>query len=90
MGTGEDRHRYRIMGLVEKGIDEMTFEDVRSKVQGLPDTAMVQVPGALKEETKKKLSRKSPDEVAVIVTAAIDEINRGSILPLDTLIKQKL
>ena len=66
----------------------MTFEELWSKVQGLPDSAMVQVPGALKEETKKKLSRKSPEEVAAIVTAAIEEVNHGSVLPLDILIKK--
>lgn len=68
----------------------MTFEDVWAKVQGLPDTEKVQVPGALKEETKRRLSRKSPEEVAVIVTEGIDEINHGSVKPLDTLIKRRL
>ena len=68
----------------------MSFDDMWREVRGLPDTAMVQVPGVLKDETKKKLSRKSPEEVAVIVTAAIEEINHGSVLPLDTLIKKKL
>ena len=68
----------------------MTFEEMWLKVQGLPDTAMVQVPGILKEETKKRLSRKSPEEVAVIVTAAIEEVNHGSVTPVDTLIKQRL
>ena len=68
----------------------MTFEELWSKVQGLPDTAMVQVPGVLKEETKKRLCRKSPEEVAVIVTEAIEEVNHGSVLPLDELIKSRL
>ena len=68
----------------------MTFEELWSKVQGLSDTAKLQIPGALKEETKKRLCRKSPEEVAVIVTAAIDEINHGSVVPLDELIKSRL
>lgn len=68
----------------------MTFEDVWREVKGLPDTAMVQVPGTLKEETKKKLVMHTPEEVAVIVTAAIDEINHGSVKPLDTLIQSRL
>ena len=68
----------------------MTFEEMWSKVQGLPDTAMVQVPGALKEETKKRLCRRSPEEVAVIVVAAIEEVNSGSIAPLDVLINKRL
>lgn len=68
----------------------MTFEDVWREVKGLPDTALAQVPRALKEDTKRKLSRMSSEEVAVIVTTAIDEINHGSVTPLDTLIKQRL
>ena len=68
----------------------MTFEEMWSKVQGLRDTAMVQVPGALKEETKKRLCRSSPEEVAVIVVAAIEEVNSGSIAPLDVLINKRL
>ena len=52
--------------------------------------AKSQVPGALKEETKMKLSQKSPDEVAVIVAGAIDGVNNGSVVPLDTLIKKRL
>ena len=68
----------------------MTFDDVWREVKGLPDTAMVQVPGALKEDTKRKLSWKSPEEVVVIVTAAIDEINHGSVKPLDELIRKRL
>lgn len=68
----------------------MTFEELWSKVQDLPDTAMVQVPGTLKEETKKKLSRKSPEQIKEIVEAAIEEVNHGSVEPLDTLIRNRL
>lgn len=68
----------------------MTFDDMWKQVRDLPDTAMVQVPDTLKEDTKRKLSRKSPDEVTAIVQSAIDEVNRGSIEPLDTLIKRQL
>jgi RNA-splicing ligase RtcB len=68
----------------------MTFEEIWKQVKGLSDTAMAQVPGALKEDTRRKLSRKSPDEVAAIVQSAIDEVNGGSIEPLDILIKRQL
>ena len=44
----------------------------------------------LKVSTKKKLERKTPEEVAAIVAAAIDEINHGSITPLDELINSRL
>ena len=68
----------------------MTFEEIWRAVKGLPDTAMIQVPVALSSETKKRLVEHTPEEVAKLVIEAIDEINHGSIAPLDTLIKQKL
>lgn len=68
----------------------MTFDELWAQVKGLPETAMIQVPLVLKVSTKKKLERKTPEEVAAIVTAAIDEINHGSITPIDELINSRL
>ena len=68
----------------------MTFEDVWEQVRGLLDAAKLQVPAALKADTKKRLSRKSPEQMREIVEAAIEEVNHGSVLPLDTLIKKRL
>ena len=68
----------------------MTFEEVWAKVEGLPETAKLQVPGILKDKTKLKLSRRSSDEIKRIVEAAIDEVNRGSVDPLDMLIRKRL
>ena len=52
--------------------------------------AMGEVPRALKEETKKRLCRKSPEKIKEIVEAAIEEVNRGSIVPLDELVQKRL
>lgn len=68
----------------------MTFEELWMQVKGLPDTAKIQVPGALTTSTKKKLAKKTPEEVAIIVADAIEEINRGSVEPLDILIRKKI
>lgn len=68
----------------------MTFEELWEKVSGLPDTAKMQVPGALTEGTKRKLCKHSPEEVSKIVAAAIEEVNRGSVKPLDELIRQRI
>ena len=68
----------------------MSFDELWAQVKGLPETAMVQVPLVLTASTKKKLERKTPEEVAAIVTAAIDEINHGSATPLDKLIDRRL
>ena len=68
----------------------MTFDELWARVRGLPDTAMVQVPGVLSESTKKKLEKRSPEEIGKIVADAIEKVNRGSIEPLDILIKRRL
>ena len=68
----------------------MTFEDVWREVQALLDTAKLQIPGVLKDETKKRLSRRSPEKIKEIVEAAIEEVNHGSIVPLDELVKKRL
>jgi len=68
----------------------MTFDDLWREVQGLPEMAKIQVPDVLSELTKMKLMRKAPEEVSRIVAQAIEEVNNGSVEPLDTLIKNRL
>ena len=68
----------------------MTFDELWEQVSGLPDTAKMQVPGALSESTKRKLCTRSPEEVAAVVAEAIEEVNRGSIKPLDELIRKRI
>ncbi len=68
----------------------MAFEDVWKQVNGLPETAKLQVPGVLSAATKKKLSRRMPEDVSEIVLAAIEEVNHGSVESLDTLIRKRL
>lgn len=68
----------------------MSFEDVWGQVQGLPDTVIAQVPRVLSEATKSKLARKTPEEVSRIVAQAIEEVNRGSVKPLDELIRERI
>ena len=68
----------------------MTFEDVWKQVEGLPDTAKMQVQNTLSAATKKKLAKMTPEDVSKVVFEAIEEVNRGSIKPLDELIKKRL
>lgn len=68
----------------------MTFEELWRQVKGLPDTAKLQVPGVLSQDTKRKLGKRSPAEIKEIVEQAINEVNHGSITPLDELIKRRL
>ena len=68
----------------------MTFDELWVRVQGLPDTAKLQVPNVLSESTKKKLAKKTPEEVTEIVQQAIAEVNHGSVKPLDELIRNRI
>ena len=68
----------------------MTFDEVWVQIQGLPETAKLQIPGLLSEKTKWKLGMKNPAEVAAIVTEAIEDINHGSVERLDELINKKI
>lgn len=68
----------------------MMFDDLRREVEGLPETAKIQVSGVLSENMKRKLCKHSPEEISRIVLAAIEEVNNGSVEPLDRLIKKRL
>ena len=68
----------------------MKFDELWQQVNDLPNMAKIQIPGILTPSTKKKLSRLTPEEITRVVAAAIDEVNRGSIEPLDKLIRKRL
>lgn len=71
----------------------MKFEDYWQEVgkeNKLPDTAIMQIPDVLSNDTKQWLMRLSPIQTAEIITAAVDEINKGSIETLDALVNKKL
>lgn len=68
----------------------MTFDELWKQVKGLPDAAIMQVPNILSPDTKNKLVQKSPEEIGSIVSAAIDEVNRGSVATVDTLVRKRL
>lgn len=71
----------------------MTFDELWAeigKLYILPKAAIEQVPQILSNETKKRLSRKTPKEACWILKEAIDEINRGSVETVDALTQKKL
>lgn len=71
----------------------MKFEEFWTKVSELkvlPDTAIHQIPSILSQQAKMKLCKKTPEEAAEIINAAIDEINRGSVETVDALIQKKM
>ena len=68
-------------------MSEMTFE-AWIETTSLPSTAKMQLPEALSRSTQEKLLRCVNAEE--IITAAIEDVNRGSVETLETLINQKL
>ena len=68
---------------------EMTFEEMWKQVSELhilPNTAIEQIPRILSSVTKEKISRMTVEQVGKIVLTAVEEINNGSVAPLDELI----
>lgn len=71
----------------------MNFKELWKEIEELnvlPSTAIDQIPETLSESTKKRLSHLTPQKAAAIISASVEEINRGSIRTIDTLVKEKL
>ena len=58
----------------------------------LNDAAKEQIPGILFEKTKKRIlkSGKSPAELAIMFEEVIEQIENGSVEPVDYLVRKKL
>ena len=68
----------------------MNFEELWKQVKGFSDIAKQFIPNALSDETKKKLENYSSEEIASIINNAVEEINRGSIETVDSLVRKQL
>ena len=68
----------------------MSFEELWEEVKGIPNTAKLQIPEVLKEETKRKLSLMKPERIASIIMECIEEVNHGSVEKVDALVNKKL
>ena len=76
-----------------RGRGEMTFEDYWAEVEKLkvlPGMAIQQLPSSLSYETKKRLIKKQPEELAGLLNTAIEEINKGFIESIDSLVRKRL
>lgn len=60
------------------------------KLKTLPNTAIQQLPNSLSENTKRKLMKIRPEESVKILIATIEQINRGSVESIDTLVRKQL
>ena len=71
----------------------MTFDellDLACKSAGLPNMARILRPSALSDETKKAVMKLSPEELGRILYTAIDEIDRGSVESVDSLVREQV
>lgn len=71
----------------------MTFEELWElvgKMNVLSKEALRLAPDALSSKTKKRLCTKKPEEAAIIIQWAINQIDHGSIETVDMLVNRKL
>lgn len=71
-----------------EGEFDMLWKDVEEK-NLLSYDIIESVPRLLSEKTKKKLIRKTPDEVATAIKAVINKINTGSVETMDALLRKQ-
>ena len=77
------------MGLKDLFSSKRTpFEELWKQVEGIPDGAKKQIPQDLSDSTKRKLEKLSPEMIAEIINKAFEEINKGSVLEMDALIRK--
>lgn len=77
------------MGLKDLFCSKRTpFEELWKQVEGIPEGAKKQIPGDLSDRTKRKLEKLSPEKIAEIINKAFDELNKGSVLEMDVLIRK--
>ena len=60
------------------------------KLKALPQMAIQQLSSSLSADTKKKLMKLRPEETVNLMKAAIEQVNRGSVESIDSLVRQEL
>ncbi len=71
----------------------MTFDELMNEIKELhilPNMAIRELPKALEDGTKRKLCRLGPEKAASVLKIVIEKVNKGSIEPLDVLVRDEL
>ena len=71
----------------------MTFEDYWlevEKLKDLPVLAIQQLSSLLSATTKKMLMKRKLEETAALLNTTIEEVNRGSVESVDSLLNKRL
>lgn len=82
----------RLVGVDESAeAREMDFEELLDRScdsASLPEMARLLLPSTLGAETKNLVLKLTPEEFGRILASAIDQINHGSVKPIDTLVNE--
>lgn len=70
-----------------EGEFEMLWKDVEEK-KLLSYDIIESIPRLITEKTKKRLIKKSPEEVVALIKSAIGKINAGSVETIDSLLRK--
>lgn len=71
----------------------MTFEEYWAevgKLNALPELAIKQISSSLSAEAKTRLMKLKTEETVIILKAAIEQVNRGSVESVDSLVKRQM
>ena len=71
-----------------EGEFDMLWKDVEEK-KLLSYDIIESIPRLLTEKTKKRLIRKTPEEVAAAIRVVIEKINAGSVETIDALLRKQ-
>ena len=74
-------------------VKTMTFDEIWEQVEELkelPNTAISHIPLSLSESAKRRLSKLKPAEIVRIIQLSVDQINKGSVETLESLIRKQL
>ena len=61
-----------------------------AKLKDLPEMAIRQPPSSLSPEVKQRLISLKQEETVSLLNTAIDEVNRGSVESIDSLVRKRL
>ncbi len=66
------------------------FEELWKQVEGVPEGVKKQLSADFSDRTKRKLEKLSPEKISEVINKAFDEVNNGSVLQMDVLIRRMI
>ena len=77
------------MGLKDLFSSKRTpFEELWKQVEGIPEGVKKQLSADLSDRTKRKLEKLTPKELEDVVNTVFEEISKGSVETIDSLIRK--